>query len=164
MDLLDAHSYELFSLLTGLDFSPRKLRPLVPVAPLRGWPTDLSNAAFERLMAWSDDTAFGRSWLDASELAAYDWDTAMTWTFMASPPKGIAITKETKSKLHAYWDEHHRLPPCWHAAGQSRDGFDVSLPTTPRDHAWGLIKVVDEMTEMAGDDTHAVRCVFEFTR
>jgi len=164
LDWYDERRYELFSLLTGLDFSARTLRPLTPVAALRGWPPDLSRSARERLVSWSDDTSFGRSWLDASDFGAYDWDANMTWTFMASPPREVLVTDEVSKEVTAYLEEHRHLPSGWSPAGWSRDGFEVCAETTPREQSGRFLEVMKDMTELAGENPGSVRCVFEFTR
>ncbi|MCP3882816.1 MAG: hypothetical protein GY701_31135 [Sulfitobacter sp.] len=164
LDWYDDRAYECFSLLTGLDFSARKLRPLIPIAPLRGWPDDLSDDARSRLTAWSDDTAFGQSWLEVADFEAYDWNSPMTWTFMASPPRGLIVTDEVRSHVLDHVERHQRLPDGWGRAGWSRDGFEVTLRTTPREQAGVFLDVVRDMTALGADRAEPVRCVFEFTR
>lgn len=164
LDWYDVRTYEYFSLLTGLDFSERTLRPLKPVAPLRDWPTDLSTGARERLESWSDDTSFGKSWLDVSDFDAYDWDATVTWSFMASPPPEVAVTDQVIAEVNAYLDKNRQLPPGWGRAGWSRDGFKTSVETSPREQARQFLDVVQDMKSLAGDNPKGVRCVFEFTQ
>ena len=164
LDWYDERSYECFSLLTGLEFSARQLRPLVPIAPPRGWPQDLSNDARSRLAAWSDDTAFGQSWLEVVDFDAYDWDSPMMWMFMASPPPGVIVTDEVRSRALDHIERHKRLPDGWGRAGRSPDGFDVAVPTTPREQAGIFLDVVRQMSALGADRPGSVRCVFEFTR
>lgn len=93
----DERNYECFSLLTGLDFSARRIRPLVAVASLRGLPPDISKEARAELLKFSDDAAFGRSWLDVADLIAFDWDRIVEWTYFI---------------FAAPWHESRRGSPC----------------------------------------------------
>lgn len=160
----DERNYECFSLLTGLDFSQRLIRPPVGVASPRGWPDDMSDETRSELLGASDHTAFSRSWLGLDELVAFDWERHVEWTYMASPPTGIKVTEKVQREISNYARENGRPPQGWSVAGWSRDGFTVTVPITCRRLAGDFIGVVDELVQLAGPTVASWRCIFEFTR
>jgi hypothetical protein len=163
-DWYEDRAYECFSLLTGLDFSARLVRPAKPVAKLRGWPDDLSKPARTKLLSCSDSSSFGQSWLDVGDFQGFDWDEKVTWTYMASPPRGLKVTAKIETEVAEHARLHGKPPTGWSASGWSQDGFQVSTSVTRRSLANGFMKVVEDMGILALDMPHSVRCVFEFTR
>jgi hypothetical protein len=160
----DDRSYECFSLLTGLDFSARLVRPVAPVAELRGFPEDLSSRARALLDSWSDDTAFGQSWLDVGDLRAFDWDELVSWTYMTSPPDGLIVTSNLRRDVADYVRRNGWPPDGWKVAGWLRNGFEVTGLISRRRLAGRFLDVVEDMETLARGDPRSVRCVFEFTR
>jgi len=164
-DWYEERAYECFSLLTGLDFSGRVIRPATPVAPLRGWPSDAARETLELLESWGDDTTYGKSWLSSRDFSNYDWNMRLDWSYMTSPPNGQGLSAHDRESIKAYVRENGRLPEGWKVLGWSRDGFPVVGSIRRSELAMGFIeKVVNPMRSMAGRDPDSVRCVFSFVR
>jgi hypothetical protein len=164
LNWFDSRSYECFSLLTGLEFSGRVIRPLVPIANVRGWPSDISANAKASLESFGDDTSFGQSWLDVRDFQLFDWDQEVNWTYMASPPSGVTVTDNRKAEVIEYAEKHGRPPGDWGVAAWSRFGFEITVSIPRRQLASSFLNVVREMEKLAQGEPHRVRCIFEFTR
>jgi len=164
-DWYEDRNYECFTLLTGLDFSNRHLRPSTPVAELRGWPTDASQAALQLLDSCGDDTTYGRSWLSSADFQAYDWDASVDWSYMTRPQAGSKFSAEDRSAIEAHVRQHGRPPQGWTIAGWSRGGFPVVGSITRRRLAQQFLeKVVNPLQVLSGSDAESARCIFSFVR
>jgi hypothetical protein len=64
---------ELAAILAGVSNPIRSKEAFVPVAGIRGLPSDLSSEVAAWLRSWADDPAFAASWCTARELLEFDW-------------------------------------------------------------------------------------------
>ena len=160
----DDRNYECFSLLTGLNFCERTVRPFEPVATVRGLPDDLSQEAQAKLIEGFDDSVFGRSWLAADELHRYDWNQSVSWTYMTAAPDGRTVSAAEQQLVEDHAETHGRPPTGWVIAGRAQSGFSVTGRITRRELAGRFFDVVADMSSISNGDLTAVRCVFEFYR